>query len=78
MINFGVQHWRDGELIETIHACDVFISVKGSVMCVTMPKGLIELATEDELHINLEDLKDFLDEYYVDPRGKKSKSKKTV
>jgi hypothetical protein len=71
MNNLGVQHWRDGELIETIYSSDVFISIQGGILHIIMPEGLVELATEDELHINLEDLKEFLDELDYAYTGRK-------
>lgn len=46
-----VEHWRDGELYERVNLIPNMIQASKTVI-ITLPVGLIELATYDELRFN--------------------------
>ena len=55
-----IEHWRDGELIETIPITQEMVRWEGGTVCITFAAGLIELATRDELRIDVASLLDDL------------------
>jgi hypothetical protein len=58
-----IEHWRDGELIEKVElAADMIERCEDGTACVVIPRGLIELATGDQLHFDCGGLIDLLRE----------------
>jgi hypothetical protein len=48
-----IEHWRDGECIETIEVTDRMMECsEDGTARIVFPPGLIVLATDDELHFD--------------------------
>jgi hypothetical protein len=56
----AIEHWRDGERIESIDLASTTITAVNGVARVIFPPGMIVLDTGDELRFNPQGLVDFL------------------
>jgi hypothetical protein len=58
---YTIEHWRDGELIETFAITpDLIKRGDDGTGCITIPPGLVELDTADELRFDRYSLSELL------------------
>jgi len=58
---FIVEHWRDGECIESFELTNKIITTyEDDVVRIVFPLCRVEFVTDDELHFNLHDAADVL------------------
>lgn len=53
---YTIEQWRDGECIAKIEVTSKMVQCGKDVCRVIFPPGVITLATDDELHFNLDGL----------------------